>query len=259
MQASKLFRIRSGVFILTSIALVSMTASAVDHTLLTRALQSHVKDGKVDYPGIKADERFQLYIAQLQRTDTSMIRPEEKMAFWINVYNAYTIKIVTDYYPIGSIMDLNTGGKLIAFLFGMTVWDKDWVFVGNVTTSLNTIEHKILRPMGDARVHFALVCAARSCPPLRPEAYDSEELGDQLNDQGRIFLAESSKNRVDVAGRKVYLSKIFDWYEEDFVTKGATVLDFIIPFLSPDLRTLIQANQQEFEIGYSEYDWSLNE
>ena len=134
---------------------------ASTHDIFSQILADHVRDGWVDYRSLKNDARLDTYIMQLAGTNPDSIPSrEEKLAFWINAYNAYTLKIITDNYPVKSIRDLNKG------LFGGSVWDQQLVTINGEKTTLNTIEHKIIRPLfNEPRIHFALVCAAKSCPP----------------------------------------------------------------------------------------------
>ncbi|MFQ5602375.1 MAG: DUF547 domain-containing protein [bacterium] len=229
-----------------------------DHRLFTEVLQDHVKAGVVDYQAIKADPRFENYIESLRQTDPYQIRSEDFLSFWINVYNAFTIKIVCDNYPLKSLTDLHTGGFIISHIIKKTVWDKKYVELNGQKYTLNFIEHKLLRPIGDARVHFALVCAARSCPPLRSEAFESSRLDAQLNDQGRIFMSQTDKNRFDFANKVIYLSKIFDWFSEDFEKNGQSLLQFLTPFLSSEQTAFLEKYRYDVKIKHTDYDWRLN-
>ncbi len=149
---------------------VTKDVYAQDHQLFTDILQKYVLNGLVDYKNLKNDNRLDKYLSQLSNTDPDKLKGNEKLAFWINAYNAFTLQIVIENYPIESITDLNTGGKIIAYLLGDTVWDKEFITINNKKYSLNDIEHKILRKMNEPRIHFAIVCASISCPELLNEA-----------------------------------------------------------------------------------------
>ena len=140
---------------------------------------------------------------------------EEQLAFWINVYNAYTIQLVNAHGERKSIRNIN---KTLGAIKAVGPWKQEIVRAGGQTMSLDHVEHEIIRKrFREPRIHFALVCAARSCPPLRREAYTGGRLDAQLDAQARIFIAGSpDKNRVDVASSTVYLSPIFTWFKEDF-------------------------------------------
>jgi hypothetical protein len=125
---------------------------------------------------------------------------------------------------------------------------------------LNNIEHKIIRPVfKDFRIHFAVVCAAKSCPALRSEAYEGPKLDQQLDDQAMLFLSDNSKNRFDVATQKASISKIFDWYQKDFGKAKSELLLAISKYLPDQIRKSIQSAPDNWEIDYTNYDWSLNE
>jgi hypothetical protein len=240
---------------------VPRAGSTDAHLLLTDILAEHVDGGRVNYRALCEDGRLGTYIAQLVSTDPEGITDHDaRLAFWINAYNAYTLKIVCDSYPVGSIKDLHTGGEIIAHVIKKTVWDKRFVVIGGETFSLNDVEHKIVRPrFEDPRAHYALVCAAKSCPPLRSEAYEGEKLEAQLNDQGRIFFGESEKNHFDREKRVAYLSKIMDWYSGDFGENDDELLLSITPFLPEELAEDIRSNSRAWKIKHTKYDWSLNE
>ena len=168
-----------------------------DHPLFTYVFSENVKDAKVNYKSIRSDKRFTQYIDYLKDIDTAAISPNDRLAFWINMYNARTIKVVIDHYPVKSIIDIGAGLN-IGTIFGTTVWDKDFVEIKDGRMSLNDIEHNIVRKYGDTRVHFALVCASKSCPPLRREAYEADRLDAQLDDQARVFLSDTTKNKIEL-------------------------------------------------------------
>ena len=159
------------------------------------------------------------------------------MAFWINAYNAYTIVLILDNYPLSSITQLE-GGK---------VWDKKWITIGSKRYSLNNIENDILRPQfQDPRIHFAVNCAAKSCPPLHNRAFTASNLDTLLDKQTKAFINDETYNKI--TKKAVTVSKIFDWYAEDFSD--------LIGYLNEYSNTAIQSNAA---IKFTEYDWSLNE
>jgi hypothetical protein len=126
--------------------------------------------------------------------------------------------------------------------------------------TLKEIEHKIIRPMfKDPRIHFVLVCAANSCPPLRSEAYEGDKLDAQLNDQGSRFLTDASKNSFDTEKKAARISMIFSWFAQDFGGTNEAVMTFISQFLPEDVASRIKADPGRWEVRYKEYDWSLNE
>jgi hypothetical protein len=231
------------------------------HHLFTTLLADHVRNGLVNYRALRADKRLEHYCAQLAATDPDTIASEKaRLAFWINAYNAYTLKIICENYPVKSINELHGGGLIMGTILNTTVWDKELVTINQKKTTLNTIEHKIIRPIfHDPRIHFALVCAAKSCPPLRAEAYEGDILDQQLDDQGKTFLNNPSWNAFDPIRQEAFLSRIFNWYAEDFGGKDERVLLFIARFLPKELANTIKVDPKAWKIHYNEYDWALND
>lgn len=250
-----------------SIVIVIILAAATNyysqdnHSLFTEILNKHVNNGKVNYKELISELSFDNYLDQLKNTNPDTIKnSNDKLAFWINVYNAYTLKIIIDNYPLESINDLHSGGLIIGTILSTTIWDKDFVVINGSRTTLNSVEHDIIREIfNDPRAHFALVCASISCPPLRNEAYEGYKLDDQLTDQGIIFLNDSTKNSFDINNKEAGISKIFDWFEEDFGHNDEEVLLFISQFLSVPVANSLKKNASEWDIDYLDYNWNLNE
>ena len=238
---------------------ISKDVSAQDHQLFTDILQNYVVNGLVDYKNLKNDNRLDKYLSQLSNTDPSKLNRKEKLAFWINAYNAFTLQIVTANYPIESITDLNTGGKIIAYLLGDTVWDKEFITINNKKYSLNDIEHKILRKMNEPRIHFAIVCASISCPELLNEAFESKTLENQLESQTRKFLNDKTRNDFDLKKRQAYISEIFNWFDDDFGDSDENVLMFISKYVPENTSLDIKSNVTEWNTSYNDYNWNLNE
>jgi hypothetical protein len=243
----------------TGAPVVPSNAEAV--ALYTDVLADHVSEGRVDYRKLCEDERLESYISYLAATDPAAFPSDvDRLAFWLNAYNAFTLKIICDNYPVDSINDLHFGGRIIGHVTKKTVWDKEFAMVGGVTYSLNHIEHDIVRPVfADPRAHFALVCAAISCPVLRSEAYRGDRLDEQLDDQGRVFFAQTGKNRFDVEAKTAYLSKILDWYQGDFGDGDEEVLRYVARFLPENLASEILADPAGWKVKHTKYDWSLND
>jgi hypothetical protein len=231
------------------------------HGLFTEILQDYVFNGKVDYRNLHNDKRLDEYLAQLAAANPDTIADlDSRLAFWINAYNAYTLKIICDNYPLKSINDLHFGGLYIGVLLRKTVWDKKIAMINGEEISLNHIEHNIIRPtFGDPRAHFALVCASKSCPPLRSEAYEGYKLNEQLDEQGRIFFNETDNNYFELNTRTAHLSKILNWYEKDFGGNSEEVLQYVAQFLPEELARDIYAFSKEWKVEYTDYDWGLNE
>ncbi len=174
----------------------------------------------------------------------------ERLAFLINLYNAATLQLIVDNYPVSSIKSL--GG------LARSPWSRDFVSLFGKVVSLDDIEHTIIRKeYAEPRIHFALVCAAKSCPPLREEAFVGERLDAQLTSQAEVFLRDATKNRLDPASGTLQLSSIFKWYLQDFAKDPAGLVTYVTPFLQPGEQAWLA--DHKVRVSYLEYDWSLNE
>jgi len=234
----------------------ALPASDFDHThaLFGKVLRTVVEDGGVDYAGLvqnPADLKAYLgQLASISRTEFGKWSEPEQIAFLSNLYNAATLQLIIDHYPVESIKKI--GGRWKG------PWKQEVVSLFGETVTLDHVEHDLLRKdYKEPRVHFALVCAARSCPPLRGEPYIPEKLDEQLRDQGRIFMNTPSKNRVDLENRTAYLSKIFKWFGGDFEEASGSVLAFVRPYFPKD--TSRQLEEGKFTVEYMDYDWTLND
>lgn len=240
--------------------IIESNIMAQSHRLFTEILKQHVKYGLVDYKNLKNDPGLERYLAQLSGTDPGKLNRNEGLAFWINAYNAFTLKIIVDNYPVESITELHSGGKIIGYLLGKTVWDKKFFSINGKKMSLGEIEHEILREeFKEPRIHFAIVCASISCPQLREEVFESDRINEQLNLQAKQFINDNSKNYFDVQKREAYLSKIFSWFSEDFGKSDENVLKFISQYLPEKIASDIVNNLSKWNISYKDYNWNLNE
>lgn len=218
----------------------------ITHELWDSLLREHVNEkGWVDYKGFIADSsRFNKYLDLLSRNhpnDKNWSR-DERLAYWINAYNAFTVKLIADNYPTESIKDIKNG-----IPFVNTVWDIKFIEIEGATYDLNNIEHGIIRPkFNDPRIHMAVNCASISCPKLQNEAYMAKKLDAQLDQAAREFLSDTDKNIIEKNNIKI--SKIFDWYGGDF--------DSVIGFVNKYTEVDINKNAK---IEYFDYNWSLNE
>ncbi|MCI5144772.1 MAG: DUF547 domain-containing protein [Candidatus Electrothrix sp. AR3] len=221
----------------------------LNHSIFADLLGKYVQDGVVDYQGFQDEEmRLDTYLQLLEQTDSSTLTRNERFAFYINAYNAWTIKLILSKYPkIKSIKELGT-------LF-QGPWKKKICRIDKEIFSLDHLEHKILRPLfKDPRVHFALNCASKGCPVLRAEPYIGSELETQLASSARIFINDPTKNFFQ--GTTLYLSSIFKWFPEDF---NHYVFGFVKQYASGKLKEeLIGKAGNKVQIEYLEYDWSLN-
>lgn len=209
------------------------------HDAWDQLLRKYVTStGNVNYSGFKADEaQLDAYLKSLADNPIQDGWSRgKKMAYWINAYNAFTVKLIVQNYPVSSITKLH-GGK---------PWDHKWINLGGKTYTLNNIENDILRPVyKDARIHFAVNCAAKSCPPLLNRAWTASNLEANFEKQAKAFINSSKFNSIEANSIKV--SKIFEWYAKDFGN--------LVDYLNKYSTTKIDANAQ---IGYKEYDWALN-
>lgn len=224
------------------------------HPGLAKVLASFVKDGWVDYRALKDSPanltEYLDEIAIVGREEFETWSEPERLAFLINTYNATTLQLIIDHYPVKGIRSI--GG-----LFS-SPWRLKVVHMWGESFTLDDLEHELIRRrFVEPRIHYALVCAARSCPPLRHEPYIGRRLNDQLQDQGRIFLSTPEKNRVDPKAQILWLSPIFKWFESDFTRGKISLKQYILPQLKPEDQPLVASNA--FRIKYTDYDWSLND
>ncbi len=263
-----------GLLVSTFVLAESVTQSASENQVYATVLSNYVDDrGMVDYRGLKANcadlDRFVGFMADLDPNTYRGWSEPEKIAFWINAYNALTLQTIIDHYPIkkgGVISGLRFPENSIRQIPG--VWDSIAHTVMGKSMTLEHIEHEILRKQFDEpRIHMALVCAAMGCPPLRNEPFSGDRLDEQLDDQSRKFLATPSKFRLNSEGGTVYLSSIFNWFGQDFVSKygrknrGANPIEAVLIFASKyvDQSSAARLVAGNLKVKYLDYDWSLNE
>jgi hypothetical protein len=225
------------------------------HAALDRVLKQRVKGERVDYAGLKADPKdldaWLKSARALSEAEFKSWTEPQQLAFLINLYNAATLKLIIDHYPLKSIKDIGSIFK--------GPWKQEVVPLLGQTVTLDHLEHGVLRKdYNEPRLHFAIVCAAKGCPPLRAEAFVAGKLNEQLEEQGRIFLGAKDKNRFDAASRTLHLSPIFKWFSEDFEAKSGSVTKFVLPYFSPEVQKQIQ-DAKSVNVRYTDYDWSLND
>jgi hypothetical protein len=227
--------------------------SSFDHGPFDRLLRAHVAGGRVNYDAFARAPELPRYLDALFAARVEDLSRDEQLAFWINAYNAYTIHLVNAHRERRSIKNIN---KMLGVVPAPGPWKVPIVRAGGRTLTLDAVEHEIIRKrFREPRIHFALVCAAKSCPPLRPEAYTGARLDEQLEDQARIFIgATPSANRVDVKAATVHLSPLFNWYRTDF---GPSLGKFLARYV-PDPATRALLASGRFKTVETPYDWSLN-
>lgn len=214
------------------------------HARFNRVLKTFVVHGRVDYRGLKAHpQALDQYLARGAMVSKKQFKTwtePQQLAFLINLYNAGTLRLILNHYPVKSIKDIGSWLK--------GPWDQPILRLFGKTITLNHLEHEILRKdYKEPRIHLALVCAARGCPPLRSEAYTAERLDEQLNDQARSYLSSPAGFRLERGQGVVYISSIFKWYGGDFPSVSA----FIGKYSGKKIAGL--------KIRYLDYDWTLNE
>ncbi len=222
----------------------------IDHSGWTTLLKRHVqKDGLVDYRGfIKDQAALNAYTDLLSdNPPADSWSDSDKIAYWINAYNAFTVKLIVDNYPVKSIKDLNPALSIPTV---RSIWTKEWFQIGGEDFSLDQIEHKILRKeFNEPRIHFAVNCASISCPVLRAEAYIGDKLNEQLTEQTRIFLADETRNKID--STSVMVSKIFSWFGGDF-KKDQSLIEFLNKYAPKQI-------DEDAKVRFMSYDWNLND
>lgn len=226
--------------------LAAFTMKDGTHANWDALLKKHVNSqGYVDYKGFMADKaKLQSYLDHLSKgAPTSSWSEKDKMAYWINVYNAFTIKAIIDHYPVKSITDIKpkTGEE--------SIWKKKFFKIGGVSRSLDEVENKILRvEFNDPRIHFAINCASESCPKLLNQAFRAANLEGNLDKLARGFVNDPKRNKITASSAQI--SSIFDWFKGDFTKKGT-----VIEYLNKYSKTKINSNAK---VTYLNYDWSLN-
>ncbi len=216
------------------------SVKTLDHTSWDILLIKYVDDnGNVDYKNFKNDDdELNSYLDYLAKNPISnTAKKEERLAYYINLYNAGTVQLILENYPLESIRDI------------FKPWGKDKVMIGTDKYSLGEIEHDVLRKMNEPRIHFAINCASFSCPKLLNEAFTASKMEEQLEEATSNFINDPTKNKI--TANSVELSKIFKWYKGDFTGKN-TLIDYINKYSDKEI-------SKDSEIDYLTYDWRLNE
>jgi len=229
----------------------------IDLELYGQLLENHTRKvpevvgTRVDYRSLEQSQDWKRLVRQVHAATPSRGTRDEKLAFWINAYNILTIDLIVKHYPIDGIKQIGS--------FFSPVWDIEVASIEGRAISLGVIEHEILRKMGEPRIHSAIVCASISCPPLARRPFRAASLDADLSDSMRRWLGIREKGiAIDRRNRIVRLSRILEWFEEDFESGGG-VLAAIAPFLEPDDASWIRSEGKGVSIRYFDYDWSLND
>ncbi len=228
----------------TSSVFSEQMAADVPHELFQRVISQHVDNGVVDYPAIGKNSDYQNYLVSLKPA-VKFQSTNQALSYWINAYNALAIQGILDGRSPSSFF-----GKIGYF------YNAEYT-VNGLTINLYNLEHDYILTLGEPRVHFALNCASASCPILESNIYRKEILEQQLEQVAIKFINDTSRNRFDYQTKTAYLSKIFDWFEDDFAKHSGTVQNYLALYISDAKISNALANN-EFTIEYLEYDWSLN-
>lgn len=234
------------------------SVKTIDHSAWDRFLGRHVRSDPsgvnlVDYAGVSEADRGALkqYLEDLAALPIGAYARDEQLAYWINLYNALTVDVVLDHYPVDSIRDIDISPGL----FSVGPWGRKLVTVEGEALSLNDIEHRILRPIWqDPRIHYAVNCAAIGCPNLQAQAFTGDNADSMMEDAGRAFV--NDPRGVSISGNRVTVSRIYDWFIEDFERSERGILRHLGEYAEPELAARLT------DIGAlhdTYYDWSLNE
>ncbi|MEH6584011.1 MAG: DUF547 domain-containing protein [Halioglobus sp.] len=217
----------------------------LDITSWNKLLTNAVSNGDVDYTQWQNNPRFDTLVEQIGTSQTKEMSQHQKLAFYINAYN------------IIAAQGILSGRSPSSFIGRYVYFKRDKYLVAGERISLHTLEHDLIRPMGEPRIHFAIVCASQSCPILQSSAFTPQYLDQQLQAAAIKFINNPQLNQFDTAARRAELSSIFKWFEEDFVATGGSLQDYLAPLVDNEkIANLLRQNA--FEISYLNYDWNLN-
>ncbi|WP_339863956.1 DUF547 domain-containing protein [uncultured Algoriphagus sp.] len=221
------------------------------HKTWNELLKANVSaDGTVNYKGfIKEKAKLEAYLKSLSENapDRKTWSKNEQLAYWINAYNGFTVKLIVDNYPVASIKDLGPALKIPLI---KDVWHYKFFKIGGQESSLDEIEHSILRKeFEEPRIHFAINCASVSCPPLLNEAFEAETIDAQLDKVAKGFINDSSRNKI--TPNSIQISSIFSWFKGDF-TKNGSLIDFLNKYSKVKIKP-------DAKVSHLDYDWNLNE
>ncbi len=239
-----------------------------DHSTFDRALEGVVHGSLVDYAGLQSTRGdLDAYVEELSRTDAQALASasrEAVLAFWINAYNACALKLVIDHYPIKKASFPSSLVKTLAGVPANSIrqiadtWKREFCPVAGKDRALDEIEHEIIRPMGEPRIHFAVNCASRSCPVLAPTAYKAETLDNDLDQAVQRFIGDATQYRLERGDPPVFrVNKILDWYGDDFGGREG-VIEFLAAHAPDDDKTFLR-NARAPRLEFSDYDWTLND
>jgi hypothetical protein len=246
--------------LLAAVAAPASAALPPDYKPWGELLSKHYDPAKgMNYKALKAQDKKTLddLRRQMATVDVQTLSRPDQFAYWINLYNISVVGIVVDNYPVESIRDLSTDP-----IVRINIFKKPLVDTKRGKVSLNDIENeKVREGFKDPRIHFAINCAAKSCPPIRPEPYEGAKINAQLEDQTRKFLNGPNGVRVEKRGGgvKVHTTKVMDWFGDDFKKWGGGQIEFIIRYVTADKRKQIEAAGNQVDLEFDDYSWKLND
>jgi len=228
-------------------------ANDFDHSKFDQILKSYVDEkGLVDYSGIAKDQQFSEYMQSLQGAKVEKLSRNGQLAFWINGYNAVTIDKVIKKKPKKSVRETGFPGLWTATKFFTS---REHIVAGK-RLSQDDIEHEILRKQfKDPRIHFAIICASRGCPPLPRVAYTEANVQTRLEEETKSYLNSARGTRINRSTNTLYVSKLFDWFSDDFIQKRGSAISFMRPYLDGEVLSFLDGKPK---ISYLKYDWTLN-
>ena len=240
------FRFSVQKILLVAMLLMPFPAAAdLDLKTWNALLAQAVTEGDVDYSQWENNPRFDALVEQIGTTDTVQMNRQQKLVFLINAYNILAARGILDGSSPDSLL-----GRYVYF-------KRDKYLVSGKRITLHALEHELIRPLKEPRIHFAIVCASQSCPILQSEAYTLRQLDQQLDAAAMGFINDRKRNQFDASSRRAELSSIFKWFEEDFVEAAGSLQAYLGPMV--DNKAVADLLEQEaFKVSYRPYDWSLN-
>jgi len=240
------FRLNAQKILLAALLLLPLpAAAALDIQAWNTLLAEAVTNGEVDYTQWEHNQKFDALVEQIGNADTTTMNRQGQLVFYINAYNILAARGILDGSSPDSLL-----GRYVYF-------KRDEYLVAGERVSLHALEHELIRPLKEPRIHFAIVCASQSCPILQSEAYTLQQLDQQLEAAARNFINDPRRNHFDASKRSAELSSIFKWFEEDFVEAAGSLQAYLAPMLDNE-QVADLLGQEAFEISYRKYDWSLN-
>ena len=231
--------------LLAALILAATSAFAeIDHGLYDSVLKADTKDGLVNYPAVAANKSYAAYLEQLATAPAPSAK-NDKLVFYMNAYNALAMKGILDGKSPSNFISRHTFFKSAKFK------------LANGETNLHNIEHEILRKLDEPRIHFSIVCASSSCPKIRSDAFSNARLEEQLDDNTRRFVNDTTRNRFDKKEKVAYLSQIFKWFAEDFEKSAGSAQKFIAKYVS-DAEIANALANDGYAVKFLDYSWSLN-